>query len=66
MQSGIKAILFDYGGVLAEEGFHNGLVNLAREQGLDSVELSKHGCGRCMTRICAGPRRRGGFLGPAA
>lgn len=31
----IKAVLFDFGGVLAEEGFHNGLVAMAREQGLD-------------------------------
>lgn len=32
---GIKAILFDFGGVLAEEGFRNGLQQLARQQGLD-------------------------------
>ncbi len=31
----IGAVLFDFGGVLAEEGFHNGLVKLATEQGLD-------------------------------
>lgn len=31
----IKAILLDYGGVIAEEGFRNGLASLAREQGLD-------------------------------
>ncbi|HID48433.1 MAG TPA: hydrolase, partial [Chromatiales bacterium] len=31
----VKAILFDFGGVLAEEGFRNGLMALAREQGLD-------------------------------
>lgn len=31
----IKAVLFDFGGVLAEEGFHNGLVSMAREQDLD-------------------------------
>ncbi len=43
MKSVIRAILFDFGGVLAEEGFHNGLVALASEQGLDPVELSKHG-----------------------
>lgn len=30
----IKAILFDFGGVLAEEGFHNGLQSLASEQQL--------------------------------
>jgi len=31
----IKAVLLDYGGVIAEEGFQNGLRALAREQGLD-------------------------------
>lgn len=31
----IELILFDYGGVLAEEGFRNGLGELAREAGLD-------------------------------
>ena len=31
----LKAVLFDFGGVLADEGFHNGLVAMAREQGLD-------------------------------
>ena len=43
MKSTIKAILFDFGGVLAEEGFHNGLVDLAREQGLDPVWLPEQG-----------------------
>ena len=31
----IKAILFDFGGVLAEEGFKNGLQAIARKQGFD-------------------------------
>jgi len=31
----IKAVLLDYGGVIAEEGFRNELVVMAREQGLD-------------------------------
>ena len=31
----IKAVLFDYGGVIAEEGFRNGLLAMAHEQGLD-------------------------------
>ena len=31
----IKAVLLDYGGVIAEEGFQNGLRAMAREQGLD-------------------------------
>lgn len=35
MNTSIKAILFDYGGVLAEEGFRNGLLAMAREQALD-------------------------------
>ena len=35
----IKAILFDYGGVLAEEGFRNGLLALANEQGLDTAAM---------------------------
>lgn len=35
-RSPIRVVLFDYGGVLAEEGFRNGLVALAREQGLDA------------------------------
>lgn len=32
----IRAVLLDYGGVIAEEGFRNQLVAMAREQGLDS------------------------------
>lgn len=35
----IKAILFDFGGVLAEEGFRNGLLALATEQGLDIATM---------------------------
>lgn len=31
----IRAVLFDFGGVLAEEGFRTGLYALARRQGLD-------------------------------
>jgi putative hydrolase of the HAD superfamily len=31
----IKAVLLDYGGVIAEEGFQNGLRAMSREQGLD-------------------------------
>ena len=37
----LKAILFDFGGVLAEEGFHNGLLAMAREQGLDVQGMPK-------------------------
>jgi len=32
----VKAVLLDYGGVIAEEGFRNELVVIAREQGLDT------------------------------
>lgn len=39
----IDAVLFDYGGVLAEEGFRNGLVTLAKEQGLDIDAMPKEG-----------------------
>lgn len=35
----IRAVLFDFGGVLATEGFHEGLFALARSQGLDPEEL---------------------------
>ncbi len=31
----IKAVLLDYGGVIADEGFQNGLRAMAREQGID-------------------------------
>jgi len=31
----IRAVVFDFGGVLAEEGFRDGLADLARQQGLD-------------------------------
>lgn len=41
--SEIKAVLFDYGGVLAEEGFRNGLTRLAREQDLDPERLRNEG-----------------------
>jgi putative hydrolase of the HAD superfamily len=35
----IKAVLLDYGGVIAEEGFQNGLRAMAREQGLDTTTM---------------------------
>ena len=34
----IRAVLFDYGGVLATEGFREGLFAIARSQGLDPEE----------------------------
>lgn len=42
-QSQISAVLFDYGGVLAEEGFRNGLIALAREQSLNTLEMPLEG-----------------------
>jgi putative hydrolase of the HAD superfamily len=43
MPSPITAILFDFGGVLAEEGFRNGLVALANEQQLDVDNMPEEG-----------------------
>jgi epoxide hydrolase-like predicted phosphatase len=37
----IRAVVFDFGGVLAEEGFRDGLTDLARQQGLDPVAVHK-------------------------
>lgn len=42
-QARIRALLFDFGGVLAEEGFRNGLLALAREQRLDSQQMPAQG-----------------------
>ncbi len=39
----IRAVLFDFGGVLAEEGFYNGLVKLAAEQGLNVKTMPEEG-----------------------
>ena len=39
----VQAVLFDFGGVLADEGFRNGLVALARLQGLDAGDLPRQG-----------------------
>lgn len=39
LNQSIKAVLFDFGGVLAEEGFHNGLVAMASEQGLNVDDM---------------------------
>ena len=35
----IKTVLLDYGGVIADEGFQNGLRAMAREQGLDEETM---------------------------
>ncbi|BCX81186.1 putative hydrolase of the HAD superfamily [Methylomarinovum caldicuralii] len=40
---GIKAVLFDFGGVIAEEGFRDGLRALARQQGLDEQSIFEAG-----------------------
>jgi len=42
-QAPIKAVLFDFGGVLAEEGFRDGLYVIARSQGLDPAEVHQAG-----------------------
>jgi len=39
MNYSIKAVLLDYGGVIADEGFQNGLRALAREQGIDAKKM---------------------------
>jgi len=39
----ISVVLFDYGGVLADEGFRNGLVALAEEQDLDAAAMPAEG-----------------------
>jgi putative hydrolase of the HAD superfamily len=39
----LQAVLFDFGGVLAEEGFFNGLRALAETQNLDADMLTKEG-----------------------
>lgn len=39
----IRAVLFDYGGVIAEEGFYNGLINLAENQSLDVRSMPEEG-----------------------
>ena len=39
----IRAVLFDFGGVIAEEGFRDGLIALAKAQGLDAVDLHAAG-----------------------
>ncbi len=41
----IKAVLLDYGGVIADEGFQNTLRAISREQGLDgdaTLQVAKH------------------------
>ncbi|MEJ2396369.1 MAG: HAD family phosphatase, partial [Candidatus Thiodiazotropha sp.] len=45
MNQNIKAVLLDYGGVIADEGFQNGLRAISREQGLDesaTLQVAKY------------------------
>lgn len=39
----VRAVLFDFGGVLADEGFRDGLHAIARRQGLDPDEVLRTG-----------------------
>ena len=39
----IRVVLFDYGGVIAEEGFYNGLIKLAEEQSLHVRNVPEQG-----------------------
>ena len=39
----ISVVLFDFGGVLADEGFRDGLVALAKEQDLDTAAMPAEG-----------------------
>jgi putative hydrolase of the HAD superfamily len=42
-KTSIEAVFFDYGGVLAEEGFREGLKEIARRHGLDPESLQRLG-----------------------
>ena len=42
-QAPLQAVLFDYGGVLAAEGFREGLYAIARSQGLDPALVHREG-----------------------
>jgi putative hydrolase of the HAD superfamily len=41
----IETVLFDYGGVIAEEGFRGGLQAIARLNGLDPAQFHEEVCG---------------------
>ena len=41
MMDSIKAVIFDFGGVLAEEGFREGLWAIGRKNGIDPEEFRK-------------------------
>ena len=54
---GIEAVLFDFGGVLSEEGFKNGLQTIARLNGLDEESFVRtandviHACGYVIGKV---------------
>jgi putative hydrolase of the HAD superfamily len=54
---GIEAVLFDFGGVLSEEGFKNGLRAIARLSGLDEETFVRtandviHACGYVIGKV---------------
>lgn len=41
-KTGVRCVLFDFGGVIAEEGFRRALVAAANRHGLDPEALSRH------------------------
>ena len=41
-EAGVRCVLFDFGGVIAEEGFRRALQNAARRHGLDPEALPRH------------------------
>ncbi|MCW9024012.1 MAG: HAD family phosphatase [Gammaproteobacteria bacterium] len=43
LNKNIHAVLFDFGGVIADEGFRDGLIQLAVEQGLDTEIIVHEG-----------------------
>jgi hypothetical protein len=51
----IQVVLFDYGGVLADEGFSNVLEALAKEQHLAVENMTYEGMQSCLRfRLCVG------------
>ena len=54
---GVEAVLFDFGGVLSEEGFKNGLQAIARLNGLDKEDFVRtandvvHTCGYVIGKV---------------
>ena len=54
---GIEAVLFDFGGVLSEEGFKNGLQAIARLNGIDEENFVRtandviHACGYVIGKV---------------